>query len=352
MLGHFDDFKALIANLHESFCAIGISETWLNDQTFDLINLPGYCFISNHRSGKTGGGVGLYLQDYLQYKLLQDCTISNPDVIESLFVEISNPHGKNIIVGTVCRPPNQNLESFMYEFNKILLIISKDNKQCYFMGDFNLDLFRYDQHSATQEFVDSSFSHMFIPLITRPMRITSHTATLIDNIFTNSFTNLQNTQSGIILNDISDHLPVFAFCNSVSFPCKKAKKAYKRDFGEENLVNFHTSLSRVDWPNVVVGQDSNIQFNAFALEYNTLFEECFPLKVIKLNRSNTSMTPWISRGLLVSIKKNGFYKKLIKNTTPARELQYKAYKNKLNHLIRIAKRSYYENKFDQAKDNL
>ena len=65
------------------------------------------------------------------------------------------------------------------------------------------------------------------------------------------------------------------------------------------------------------------------------------------------MSPWISRGLLVSIKKkNGFYKKLIKNTTPTRELQYKAYKNKLNHLIRIAKHSYYENKFDQAKDNL
>ena len=221
------------------------------------------------------------------------------------------------------------------------------------MGDFNLDLFRYDQHSATQEFVDSLFSHMFIPLITQPTRITSHTATLIDNIFTNSFTNLQNTQSGIIFNDISDHLPVFAFCNNVSVPCKKAIKAYKRDFGEENLINFYTSLSQVDWPNVVVGQDSNIQFNAFASEYNTHFEECFPLKKIKLNRSNKSMTPWISRGLLVSIKKkNGFYTKLIKNTTPARELQYKAYKNKLNNLIRIAKRSYYENKFDQAKDNL
>ena len=39
LLGYFDDFKALIANLYESFCAIGISETWLNDQTFDLVNL-------------------------------------------------------------------------------------------------------------------------------------------------------------------------------------------------------------------------------------------------------------------------------------------------------------------------
>ena len=140
----------------------------------------------------------------------------------------------------------------------------------------------------------------------------------------------------------------------MSVPSKRSDKSlYKQDFREENLTNFYTSLSQVDWSNVVVGQDPDIQFNAFASEYNTHFEECFPLKIIKLNRSNKSMTPWISKGLLGSIKKkNRLYKKLIKNTTSARESQYKAYKNKLNHLIGIAKQSYYDNKFEQAKDNL
>ncbi len=42
------------------------------------------------------------------------------------------------------------------------------------MGDFNLDLFRYDQHLFTQQFMDSLFTHMFIPLINRPARLTSH----------------------------------------------------------------------------------------------------------------------------------------------------------------------------------
>ena len=46
------------------------------------------------------------------------------------------------------------------------------------MGDFNLDLLHYDDHAPTQEFMDSLFSHMFFPLITRPTRITSHSATL------------------------------------------------------------------------------------------------------------------------------------------------------------------------------
>jgi hypothetical protein len=83
----------------------------------------------------------LYIRENFRYKLIHDCKISNPEEIESLFVEILNPNGKNVIVGSVYRPPNQNLVSFINEFNKILSIITKDNKQCYVMGDFNLDFF-------------------------------------------------------------------------------------------------------------------------------------------------------------------------------------------------------------------
>lgn len=42
--------------------------------------------------------------------------------------------------------------------------------------------------------------------ITRPSRITPHCAALIDNIFTNDMENI--TVSGLLINDISDHLPV------------------------------------------------------------------------------------------------------------------------------------------------
>ncbi len=56
--------------------------------------------------------------------------------------------------------------------------------------------------------------------------------------------------------------------------------------------------------------------------------------------------PWISKGILVSVrKKNRLYKMFIKRPTARREQQYKAYKNKLNYLIRIAKRTYYDDEF-------
>ena len=50
------------------------------------------------------------------------------------------------------------------------------------MGDCNINLMNYENHTLTSDFVDLLRSHSFISLTNRPTRITSTTATLIDNI--------------------------------------------------------------------------------------------------------------------------------------------------------------------------
>ena len=45
----------------------------------------------------------------------------------------------------------------------------------------------------------------------RPTRITKESATIIDNIFTNELQRI--TSSGIIINDMSDHLSTFQICD-------------------------------------------------------------------------------------------------------------------------------------------
>ena len=112
---------------------------------------------------------------------------SELNVAESLFIEIVKPQGKNIVTGVIYRPPNQNVDEFLTMTNELLSKISKENKICYLMGDFNLNLMNHQSHSATGEFLDALYSNMFFPLITRPTRLTSHSATLIDNIFVNQF---------------------------------------------------------------------------------------------------------------------------------------------------------------------
>ena len=88
------------------------------------------------------------------------------------------------------------------------------------MGDFIVDLLKYNSHNLTQHFVNSLFSNSHLPLINRPTHITSRptTATLIDNIISNS-THGQ-TESGVLFNDITDRLLIdqIAAINNKKYP--------------------------------------------------------------------------------------------------------------------------------------
>ena len=93
-----------------------------------------------------------------------------------------------------------------YYLNELLHKLSSENKSVILLGDFNVDLMKYDNHHSTNEFLDSLSSHLFLPHITQPtiMRDSSKT---IDNIFSNTL--IENTISSNLTATISDHLPQF-----------------------------------------------------------------------------------------------------------------------------------------------
>ena len=51
------------------------------------------------------------------------------------------------------------------------------------------------------------------------------------------------------------------------------------------------------------------------------------------------------------MQKNNLYKKLKKTPSQENELTYKTFKNKLTHIIRIAKKNYFKEKFDMHRNN-
>ena len=77
------------------------------------------------------------------------------------------------------------------------------------MGDYNIDLMKNDVHKPTTDFINMMFTNAMIPLINKPTRITSHSATIIDNIFSNKCVNEGNVLQGNLTLDISDHYAQF-----------------------------------------------------------------------------------------------------------------------------------------------
>ena len=81
-------------------------------------------------------------------------------------------------------PPGLCPRDFNKEWDQLLNNVTKQSKQLYLVSDFNIDLLKSENHVPTDEFVSSLYSHLLLPLIYWPTRITSDSLTLIDNIFT------------------------------------------------------------------------------------------------------------------------------------------------------------------------
>ena len=86
--------------------------------------------------------------------------------------------------------------------------VTKLNKTCTLLGDFNIDLIKYGDNHLIDSFYDHVSSHGFRPLILQPSRVSSNSATLIDNIFINDIQCF--SKGGNIASSISDHFLQFS----------------------------------------------------------------------------------------------------------------------------------------------
>ena len=194
-------------------------------------------------------------------------------------------------MGLIYRPPNDKLEQFKQSLSEILQKIDLKKKKCYIMGDFNVDLLKVEESRHSNDVFNCTFSSSFYPLISKPTRITSGSATLIDNIFVNSL--VYNFTSGLLSTDLSDHLPIFQI--TISLTQNTTKKTTKhRKITKKTLDLLNQKLECEKWEDIY--REENPQ-HAYTRFYNTLFN-AFDKSIPLVNHTNSyhkaSQTPWIT----------------------------------------------------------
>ena len=158
--------------------------TWLHDGNCDLYELSSYVFVERHRHTRKGGGVGIFIKNDVSFQDRNN-SYSIHDVFESIFIEIDKHvfnKNSNIVIGVIYRPPNTDINCYNESLNVILEKLKNENKLCFFMDDYNINLLNSEKHYPTSDFVELMHSYSFLSLINRPTRITATSATLIDNI--------------------------------------------------------------------------------------------------------------------------------------------------------------------------
>ena len=296
------------------------------------------------RTDKSGGGVALYINDSLQYKYLPDMSKCLDNCAEVVSLEITHTNGKKALICCIYRAPKTELE----QLNEFISNCCQNtrNKTVYLCGDFNIDLLQHDTNNITNNFIDHLYSFGLHPLITRPTRITSHSKPLIDNIFT---TNLSNIHSGLIINDLSDHLPIFLI-----FEYKHNKRTNvtyntKRVVNDYNLHVMRNKLKETNWNEILASEDVNYMYDTFTTKLKNIYNSTCPVTLTKqkLVRKMPDK-PWMTHSLKQACKKNLLYRQFLKKISVASEERYKKYKNKLTGILRYCEKNTLQSFYSAA----
>ena len=336
----------LILTVKETPEIIAISETKLQDENIYNISIPGYVFL-NTNSPTRAGGVGLYISKELTFIRRRDLEIAG-DGIESCWIEIKREKEKNIVIGCIYRHPTKDCAKLQNALKEQLSNLNNKGKEVFVLGDININLLNYNRDNQTSDYLDMLLDLGYMPLITKATRITDHTATLIDHIYTNVPQKI--TKAGICLADITDHLPIYCTVRNRLPPCQETK--HFRDFSHFDKHLFLNDLENIDF-NQLINEDVNESINNVVNALQTLSDKHAPVKKLPSKKIKQSAKPWLSDAILKSIKRR---QQLFKTHFLSKDLNkvkfYKAYNNKLNRLKDVAKKKYFQEQFKLNSENL
>ena len=264
------------------------------------------------------------------------------NILEHCVVEIKIGN-ENLLCSSCYRAPNTDVDLFLSEYALLLKNLEKTKCKLVMGMDHNLDLLKYSKHRPTRDFVSLNENISLVPSITRPTRITTSSATLIDNIFVNSDF-VRSLKSQILINDISDHLPICTVIENVNIGLKEKKKIVTRKLTKGKLKLIQIDLQNINWDTYLETYcDDNRDVNCVTkVLHNRICESVnkhAPLKEVSVNIGKIKSEPWITPGIKRSSQRSKkLYQLCLKNgsTSEARET-YVLYRNCLNKVKRSCK---------------
>ena len=232
------------------------------------------------------------------------------------------------------------------------MYLDRTNKTIYILcGDYNMNLLNIDTNHHTNDFLNLMSTFLFHPLILSPTRITISSSTLIDNIFTNSL-GFKN-YSGILMTDVSDHLPIFTIIDSKAPVTAKPKWISYRPNSDRALNCLTSALAAENWVETCSLGSPDLILESINSKLFSLYNLNYPIVVKRARIYKTKMKPWMTPALLKACKtKNKLYKHYLNARNNISLSKYKTYKNRLTNILRKCEKQYYVNILDLHKSNL
>ena len=217
--------------------------------------------------------------------------------------------------------------------------------------DQNIDYLKQGINNTQTKLLDLSTSLGFLPLITRPTRVTDKTSTLIDNIYVSPQLYDNNRSAQVLEYDLSDHYPCLAYFRTLG-KCQRDLTFQFRNCNNKILQDIANQLALVDWfPNQLT--DLNASFDKFTETIYTSFNNNCPLITKTIAEHSVLKENWMTKTLLNKSRLlQRTFRKVRKKDRGS--LEYRKYcqeRNEYNRLKRKMKLDYFTTLITQAKNN-
>ena len=345
----FDNLHKFLSNTQSKMDIIAITETSQknNDNFITNVTIEGYAtYYTPSNSNK--GGTALYVNEKFNFIERKDLSAQNDDY-ESAWVEIKNKLSKNIVTGCIYRHPRYNFKDLMHYLENCLIKLTKENKEIYLCGDFNIDLLKIEDNQNYQLFCNMLCSFGFLPKIVQPTRVTDHHSTLIDNIFSNNL--IDETKSGNIFLSLSDHFSQFLTIKREKMDYKNLS-IFQRDYSKFLSQQFRDDVSIQNWntnlPNV----------NSLFIDFYSKLQGCVdshaPYKKLSPKEIKLQSKPWISTEIfkLIKVRNKIFARKKRQTNNANTKWLYNLFSNRAAREIKKSKKKYYSEYFEMNKMNI
>ena len=143
----------------------------------------------------------------------------------------------------------ENISKFIVELSPIIDLLQRENKYATVVGDFNINRLQINEREKFSELFDMMWTNSFFPKITLPTRYSTHTCSLIDQMFCKVPHKQEiDISSSIIISSISDHFPCIINLRTPGEGRKQEKLIYTRTIKDSAINDFREELSRLDIP--------------------------------------------------------------------------------------------------------
>lgn len=340
---YWEEFKIVTGNVQTVVDAFILTEIGVKEEQMGQFTLPGYNTFYFTRPRGGGGGIAVFIKQIWSAVKLP-ISFNHAEVVALYLDKVDF----SITLLSVYRPPSNSVIRFIDELQGTLEDLNPVSQIC-LIGDININILQPSKSSVC-DYLNVLAHFGLASGVNVPTREELLDSRLVSSCLDHVHIRLNEStaKSVIVLQKLADHY--FIGCQVIPKDSKEktcSSKATCIEITDNGRLD--DLISSFDWDHFLGSVETSNIYSCFVDTFLLLKKKCKKVITVKKRKSDQ---PWLDKDILEAIN----YKEYLWSRcrrSPKNSLlkdEFKMERNRVNALIRSARRNYYRKRFSDSRN--